>query len=114
MGDSRGHWQGDTLVVETTNFTSHTNFNGSDDKMRLTERFTRTGDNSLRYQFTIDDPSAFTAPWTVEVPMNRNPLPIYEYACHEGNYGMFGILSGARAVEKDEKAAADAAKKGSN
>jgi hypothetical protein len=114
LGDSRGQWEGDTLVVETTNFTNQSSFNGSDDRMRLTERFTRTGDKTLRYQFTIDDPSAFTAPWTVEVPMNKNSLPIYEYACHEGNYGMFGILSGARAVEKDEKAAADAAKKGSN
>jgi hypothetical protein len=111
LGDSRGHWEGNTLVVDTVNFTDQTSFNGSDENMRLTERFTRLDANTLMYEFTVDDPTAFAKPWTVQLPMSKNPLPMYEYACHEGNYGMFGILSGARAVEKNT---AEAAKKGSN
>jgi len=110
MGDSRAHFEGNTLVVETTNFTNKSSFNGSDENLRLTERFSRVGPDTLMYEYTINNPTAFTKPWTVQIPMSRNPLPMYEYACHEGNYGMFGILSGARAVDK---AAADA-KKGSN
>jgi hypothetical protein len=113
LGDSRGHWEGNTLVVETLNFTDKTSFNGSDENMRLTERFTRIDPDTLMYEFTVDNPSAFARPWTVQLPMSKNPLPMYEYACHEGNYGMFGILGGARATDK-ENAAADAAKKGSN
>jgi len=110
MGDSRGRWEGNTLVVDTTNFTDKSSFNGSDENMHLTERFTLVDADTLLYEFTVDNPTAFTRQWTAQIPMSRNPLPMYEYACHEGNYGMFGILSGARAVEKS---AADAARKGS-
>jgi hypothetical protein len=111
QGVSRARFDGDTLVVETANFRPESSFNGSDENMRLTERFTRVSPDTVTYAYVIDNPTAFTRPFTIEFPMTRNPLPMYEYACHEGNYGMFGILSGARAVEKS---AADAAKKGSN
>ncbi len=100
LGDSRGHWEGNTLVVDTTNFTDKTNFRGADENLHLTERFTRTGPGTVMYEFTVDDPSAFTRPWRAEIPMNKAEGPILEYACHEGNYGMTGILSGARAQEK--------------
>jgi hypothetical protein len=103
MGDSRGHWEGNTLVVETTNFTDKTNFRGSGSKMKLTERFTRTDPDTLTYEFTVDDPATFTKPWTAQIPMLKIEGPIYEYACHEGNYAMEGMLEGAR---RDEKAAA--------
>jgi hypothetical protein len=107
-GDSRGHWEGDTLVIDTTNFKRETSLPGSSAAMHLTERFTRTGPDSLLYEFTVDDPSTWTKPWTAALPMSRIDVPVYEYACHEGNYAMTGILAGARA---DEKAAAEAAKK---
>ena len=110
QGDSRGHWEGDTLVVETTNFTDKTAFRGSSENMRLTERFTRLDPETLLYQFTVDDPSTFTKPWTAEIPVTRTPGPLFEYACHEGNYGMAGALAGAR---EEEKKAAEAAEKGS-
>ncbi|HEY7333554.1 MAG TPA: hypothetical protein VH639_01630 [Bryobacteraceae bacterium] len=100
LGDSRGHWEGDTLVVDTTNFTSKTNFRGADENLHLTERFRRTSPGAVLYQFTVDDPTAFTKPWSAEIPMNRIQGPIVEYACNEGNYGMSGILAGARAQEK--------------
>jgi hypothetical protein len=100
MGDSVGHWEGDTLVVDTTNFTDKTHFRGSDPNLHVIERFTRTGADSLQYRFTIDDPSAFTRPWTGEIVMNRVPGPLFEYACHEANYSMANMLSGARAQEK--------------
>jgi hypothetical protein len=109
-GDSRGHWEGDTLVVDTTNFKRETSLPGSSAAMHLTERFTRTGPDTLLYEFTVDDPSTWTKPWTAALPMSRIDVPVYEYACHEGNYAMSGILAGARA---DEKAAADVAKKAS-
>jgi hypothetical protein len=99
-GDSRGHWEGDTLVVETTNFSEKNSFRGSGPHMILTERFTRLDADTLEYQFTVDDPETFTQPWTVEIPLTRTPGPIFEYACHEGNYGMRGVLTGARAQEK--------------
>ena len=99
VGDSRGHWDGDTLVVETSNFTEKTNFRGSGRNMRLVERFTRVGEDTLLYDYTIDDPESFERPWSVSVPMKRAELPLFEYACHEGNYGMPGSLSGARAIE---------------
>ncbi|HLH43403.1 MAG TPA: hypothetical protein VKV74_10480 [Bryobacteraceae bacterium] len=102
MGDSRGRWEGDTLVVDTTNFADKTNFRGADENLHLTERFTRTGPNTVLYRFTVDDPTAFTKPWSAEIPMNRVDGPIIEYACNEGNYGMAGILAGARAQEKKE------------
>jgi len=100
LGDSRGHWEGDTLVVETTNFTDKTAFRGASANMRLTERFTRTAPDVLTYTFTVDDPSAFARPWTAQIPSEKIEGPIFEYACHEGNYGMVGILSGAREAEK--------------
>ena len=109
-GDSRGHWEGDTLVVETTNFKRETSLPGSGANTHLIERFTRADDNTLLYEFTIDDPTTWTKPWTAVVPMRKTDDPIYEYACHEGNYALAGILGGARA---DEKAAQEAAKKGS-
>ncbi|HYA16008.1 MAG TPA: hypothetical protein VEF06_01010 [Bryobacteraceae bacterium] len=107
LGDSRGHWEGDTLVVETTNFTDKTRFRGSDEKLRLVERFTRTAPDVLTYQFTLDDPSAFTKPWTAEVPMVATPGPLYEFACHEGNEAIPNMLKTARTAEKKaaEKAA---------
>ena len=99
-GDSIGHWEGDTLVVDTTNFTSKTRFRGSTENLHVIERFTRTGADTILYRFTIDDPATFTKPWTAELPFKTSPSPIYEYACHEGNYALADILSGARAEEK--------------
>jgi hypothetical protein len=106
-GDSRGHWEGDTLVVDTTNFKRETSLPGSSANMHLVERFTRTGADQLLYEFTVDDPTTWTRPWTAQIPMAKTDSPIYEYACHEGNYALGSILAGARA---DEKAAAEAAK----
>jgi hypothetical protein len=103
LGDSRGRWEGNTLVVDTTNFTDKTNFYGSDENLHLTERFTRTDETTILYQFTVDDPTAFTSIWKGEVPLTRAPGPIYEYACHEGNYSMENMLKGARAQQKAEK-----------
>ena len=111
MGDSVGHWEGETLVVDTTNFTDKTRFRGSSNKLRVTERFTRVDPNTILYRFTIDDPATFTRPWTGEYPLVAVAPQehIYEYACHEANYALEGILRGARA---EEKAAAEAAQKG--
>ncbi len=100
MGDSRGRWEGNTLVVETTNFTDKTAFRGSGPNFHLIERFTRTSPDTIVYEFTANDESSFTRPWTAQIPMKKTPDPIFEYACHEGNYGMEGILRGARAEEK--------------
>jgi len=100
MGDPRGHWEGNTLVVETTNFSDRTRFQRSSQNMRLVERFTRTAPDTILYEFTVDDPSAFTRPWTGQIPMKRTEGPIIEYACNEGNYAMEGMLAGARADEK--------------
>jgi hypothetical protein len=100
LGDPRGHWEGDTLVVESTNFSEKSNFRGSSTGLHLVERFTRTGPDTIRYQFTVDDPSTFTKPWSAEMPMTTMDSPIYEYACNEGNYAMLGLLGGARADEK--------------
>lgn len=102
LGDSRGHWEGNTLVVETTNFDPRTNYRGSRETLRLIERYTPLDANNLDYQFTVDDPSTFTKPWTVSRPMRRvtDGISIFEYACHEGNYAMYGILAGARLEEK--------------
>jgi hypothetical protein len=107
-GDSRGRWEGDTLVVDTTNFKRETNVDGSSANTHLIERFTRTDPNTLLYEFTVDDPTMWTRPWTAVIPMSKSEEPIYEYACHEGNYGMTGVLAGARA---EEKAAEEAARK---
>jgi len=103
LGDSRGHWEGDTLVIETTNFTGKTAFRGSTENMRLVEKFRRVDPDTLLYEFTVDDPAAFTKPWTAQVPSVRTDGPIFEYACHEGNYAMTGMLSSARAEEKTAK-----------
>ncbi|HUI80376.1 MAG TPA: hypothetical protein VLY24_20765 [Bryobacteraceae bacterium] len=100
MGDSRGHWEGSTLVVETTNFTDRTNFANSGAGLRLVERLTRTAPDVILYEFHVEDPATFTHPWTVQIPLNKAPGPLYEYACNEGNYGMTGMLAGARAEEK--------------
>jgi len=105
MGSSRGHWEGDTLVVQTTNFNDKVREQSliafsSGENLRLTERFKRTGPSSIDYEFTVDDPAFYTQPWTASVPMVRIDGPIFEYACHEGNYGMGGILKGARAEEQ--------------
>ncbi len=102
LGSSRGRWEGDTLVIETTNFQGDTAFtenHSATPGMTVTERFTRLGEDTLRYEFTIEDPETWTRPWTAVVRMTRSDTPIYEYACHEGNYGMTNILSGARAQE---------------
>jgi hypothetical protein len=109
-GDSRGHWEGDTLVVDTTNFKRETSLPGSTANMHLTERFTRADPDTLIYEFTVDDPTTWVRPWTAQLPMSKNDQPMYEYACHEGNYALPGILAGARA---DEKAAQEAASKAS-
>jgi hypothetical protein len=107
-GSSRGHWDGDTLVVETRNRRADTPFRGSSENMRLTERFTRVADDVLLYEFTVDDAETFTQPWTVQITSSRVEDDLmYEYACHEGNKSMYGILGGARAAER---AAAEAAK----
>ena len=99
-GDSRGHWDGDTLVVETINFTDKTSFRGSNENLHLVERFTRADADTLLYEFTVTDPTTFTQPWTAVVPMTMSTNLLYEYACHEGNYAMEGILAGARAQEQ--------------
>jgi hypothetical protein len=107
-GSSRGRFEGNTLIVETTNlkFNDKSRFgvgylNGlSDENLRVVERFTRTDANTLMYQATIDDPTVFTKPWTVEISMDRTNAQLFEVACHEGNYGMFNILSGHRAEER--------------
>ena len=108
MGDARGHWEGDTLVVETTNFLGYRNGVGpngggtpTSDALKLVERFTRVGPNEMRYEVTIDDPKTFTAPFKVAFPLTQEPgYQNFEYACHEGNYAMFDSLSGARAKER--------------
>ncbi|PWU05454.1 MAG: hypothetical protein C5B51_14420 [Terriglobia bacterium] len=100
LGDSRGHWEGNTLVVDTTNFTNKTKFRGADEHLHMTERFTRIAPDTLLYEFTMDDPTAFTKPWKGEVPMIASEGPLYEHACNEGNYGLTGILGGARADER--------------
>ena len=111
LGDSRGHWEGGTLVVETTNFRDRL-YAGvfTTEHLRLTERFTRLDAFTVDYRFTVDDPTTWTMPWTAAVPIAKTEGQIYEYGCHEGNYSLPHILSGARA---QEKAAAEAAKKGS-
>lgn len=98
-GDSRGHWEGDTLVVETSNFSDERRWRGSTEKMKLIERFTRVDADTLEYQFTVTDPETWTSSWTASIPMRRTDAPMYEYACHEGNYSLYNILSGTRAEE---------------
>ena len=111
LGDSRGHWEGETLVIETSNFTDKASFSGnliakgaSGKTYHLIERLTRIDRDNLVYEFTVEDDTWWTRPWTARVPMKRTDQAVYEYACHEGNYGMFNILSGSRA---DDRAAAE-------
>jgi hypothetical protein len=99
-GASRGRWDGDTLIVETTNFSDKISFRGSGSALRLTERFTRTGPDTIEYRFTVEDPSTWTKPWTATFPLVKSDSAMYEYACHEGNYGLRHILGNARAEEK--------------
>jgi hypothetical protein len=99
-GDSVGRWDGRTLVIDTTNFLRETSFRGSSANLHLVERLTRVDANTLLYEFTVDDPKTWTKPWTAAVPMTRVNTPVYEYACHEGNYALRNILSGARAAER--------------
>src|SRR5579871_2138003 len=105
LGDSRGHWEGDTLVVDTTNYKAGA-FMNSSDKLHVIERFTRTAPDVMQYKVTIDDPETWTKPWTAMIPLRHSKDAIYEYACHEGNYGMADILSGARAEDRAEAEAA--------
>src|SRR6516162_5900790 len=100
QGDSVGHWEGDTLVVDTTNFTNLTAFRGSSENLHLVERFTRTADDTLIYQFTVEDPATWAKPWTAEVPWTKTKGPVYEWACHEGNTMISTILRGARVEEE--------------
>ncbi len=117
MGDSRGHWDGDTLVVETSHFSDKTSsFNptiqsavGSGLSLRLVERFTRHDDHTLHYEFRIEDDTTFIGRFSGMIPMKRSDGPIFEYACHEGNYGMFNLLAGARAEERERAERAEAA-----
>ena len=109
-GDSRGHWEGDTLVVDSTNFSDKTNFRGppltarqdifSSPELHVIERFTRISDDTIVYRFTVDDPGTWTKPWSGEMLIHKTKGPIFEYACHEGNYGLTDILEGARKAEK--------------
>ena len=111
QGDSRGRWEGNTLVVDTTNFSDKTNFKGSTSGLHMVERFTRLDPSALKYEITFDDPTTWTRPWRVETIWRKSQGQIYEYACHEGNHGMTGILAGGR---EQEKAAGAAAKPGSS
>jgi len=108
QGDSVGHWEGNTLVIDTTNFTALTAFRGSGEKLHLIERFTRAADDTLTYQFTAEDLTTWDKSWTVEIPMSKTKGPVYEWACHEGNTMIVTILKGARVA--DEEAAKKAGK----
>ena len=115
IGLSRGHWDGDTLVVETTNFNGRNPFQGSGDRMRVTERLTRVADDVIEYRFTVDDPGTWDRPWTAVNLMQRTRGPLFEFACHEGNYGLYNTLVGARLEERlAAEAAAEAAEQGSS
>ena len=113
LGDSIGRWEGDTLVVDTTNFSNQTDFQGSRSGLHLIERYTREGPDLMMYRVTVEDPSVFTMAWTFELPLsksNEKANQIFEAACHEGNYAMTSILAGARLLEKEARAAKGAAK----
>ncbi len=109
MGDSVGHWEGETLVVDTTNFTDKTQFQGASENMHVIERFTKQPNGDVLYRFTIDDPSTWDQSWTGEYPWVKSSEKIYEYACHEGNYALAGVLRGARVQEADAAAAKEGA-----
>jgi hypothetical protein len=101
QGDSVGHWEGNTLVVDTTNFTDLSAFEGSGEKLHLIERFTRVSDDTLNYQFTAEDPTTWAKPWTAEIPWTKSKGPVFEWACHEGNNMISNILRGARVTEAE-------------
>jgi hypothetical protein len=103
-GESRGHWEGDTLVIETTNFKEERRWRGATANMKLIERLTRIDADTLEYKYTVIDPDTWTTPWTAAIPLRLADLPMYEYACHEGNYSLANILSGHRAEEKEAAA----------
>lgn len=105
LGDARGHWEGDTLVVDTTNYKPGVFLNISTGKLHVVERFTRTGPDNLKWEIRIDDPGAWSKPWTAMIPLRHSKDALFEYACQEGNYGLQGILAGARAEEKIAEAA---------
>jgi hypothetical protein len=107
MGASRGRWEGDTLVVETTNFNGKNPFYGSSEHMRVIERFTRVADDTIAYRFTVDDPTVWDSPWTAESELRTTIGPIFEHACHEGNYGLYNTLVGARLEEERGRAEVD-------
>jgi hypothetical protein len=111
FGDSRGRWDGDTLVVETTNFSDKTNYRGAGANLHLTERFTRLDARTIGYQITVEDPTTWARSWTAAFPMRPSEGIIYEYACHEGNYGLMNMLEVARDEEKAQKASAEASKR---
>jgi hypothetical protein len=100
LGDPRGHWEGDTLVIDTTNYKPGAFLNVSTEKLHIVERYTRTGANSMKWEITVDDPGAWAKPWTAMIPLQRSKDALYEYSCQEGNYGLKGILEGARAEDK--------------
>jgi hypothetical protein len=102
LGDSRGRWEGDTLLIDTTNFTGKTGFRGADEHLHLVERLTLVDADTLIYEFTVEDPTVFTRPWTARLPMTKTTARIYEYACHEANYAIVDILRGARFQEPKE------------
>jgi hypothetical protein len=103
QGDSIGRWEGKTLVVDTTNFTDKSNFRGASDRLHLVERFTRADADTLLYEFAVDDPTSFVSPWRAQLPMKATTEPMFEYACHEGNEALLGILRGARFEERQRK-----------
>ena len=105
-GDSTGRWEGDTLVVDTTNFTDRTAFQGSGEALHVVERFTRVAADTILYEFTLDDPTTWDRTWSAEIPMVETDGRLYEYTCHEGNYGMRNTLRGARAADRAAAAAA--------
>jgi hypothetical protein len=104
MGDPRGHWEGDTLVVDSTNYRRGAFMNVSTEQLHVVERFKRTGPDTLQWELTVDDPGAWTKPWTAMIPVRSTKKAIYEYACHEGNYGLQDILAGARNEDKAQAA----------
>jgi hypothetical protein len=104
QGDPRGHWEGDTLVVDSTNFKPGVLRGISTEKLHVVERFTRVSPDTLQWQLTVDDPGAWTKPWTAVIPLRSSAKKVFEYACHEGNYGLADILAGARREDKEEAA----------
>jgi hypothetical protein len=102
-GDARGHWEGETLVIETTNFSAKSSFRRSSSNLQLEERYTRIDDELLQYEFTVTDDTTWERPWSVSFPMLKASEPLYEFACHEGNYGLSNILRAARNLEKQQQ-----------